>query len=197
MFTGLVKDIGTIVDIAKTGDWDLKIKTDKLSLFDLSIGGSIACSGICLTIISKTFNQFHVQVSGETLSKTTVMKWAPGTLINLEPALKLGDPFGGHIVTGHIDGVAFVTSKEHIGDSLRLEFEAPHELTRFLVPKGSAAIDGVSLTVNEVDHALFTVNLIPHTQHETTLGKLSIGDGVNFEVDTLARYIERLLQPHQ
>lgn len=195
MFTGLIRDIGTVVDVAKSGDWKIKIRTDKLPLANTANGASIACAGICLTVVSKTYNTFEVQVSGETLQKTTVMKWVPGTLVNLEPALRLGDELGGHMVTGHIDGVAFLTAKEQVGESLRLQFDAPHEMARFLAPKGSAALDGVSLTVNEVDHSLFTVNIIPHTQKETTLGKLSVGDGVNFEADLFARYIERLSKP--
>jgi riboflavin synthase len=192
MFTGLIRDIGTIVDVAKSGDWTVKIKTNKLSLSGTPVGASIACAGICLTIVSKTYNAFEVQVSGETLKKTTVMNWIPDTLVNLEPALRLGDELGGHMVAGHVDGVAFLTAKENVGDSLRLQFDAPHEMARFIAPKGSVALDGVSLTVNEVDHSLFTVNIIPHTQNETTLGKLSVNDGVNFEADLLARYIERL-----
>jgi riboflavin synthase len=195
MFTGVIQDVGTIVDIVKNGDWVLKIKTDKLSLLSLSVGASIACSGVCLTVISKTYNTFQVQVSAETLSKTTIMKWDVGRRINLEPSLRLGDEMGGHIVTGHIDGVAFVTGKAKVCDSLRLQFDAPHEMVRFLAPKGSVTIDGVSLTVNEIDHAFFNVNVIPHTQDVTTLGKLSLGDAVNFEADMLARYVERLSQP--
>jgi len=197
MFTGIIQDIGSVVDVDKSGDWTIKIKTEKLSSLNLAIGGSMACSGICLTIIAKSYNSFQVQASAETLSKTTIMKWAPGMCINLEPALRVGDELGGHMVTGHIDGVAFVAAKERVGDSLRVQFEAPHELARFLAPKGSVAIDGVSLTVNEIDHALFTVNLIPHTQNITTLGKLSVGDGVNFEADMLARYAERLLHAQE
>ncbi len=195
MFTGLVKDIGTVAGIEKTGDWTIKIKPKKLSLFDLSVGASIACSGICLTVVAKTFGSFQVQVSAETLSKTTALKWEAGTRLNLEPALRLSDSLGGHIVTGHVDGVAFLVAKERAGDSLTLRFEAPHELARFLAPKGSVALDGVSLTVNEVDHAQFTINIIPHTQEETTLSELSIGGGVNFEIDMLARYVERLMRP--
>jgi riboflavin synthase len=191
MFTGIIQDIGTITDIAKNGDWLLSIKTDKLPLATTALGASIACSGICLTVISKTENSFQVQASAETLSKTTIMHWKSGTRINLEPALRMGDELGGHLVTGHIDGVAFVTSKRKEGDSLRLQFEVPHELSRFLAPKGSATLDGTSLTVNEVNGAVFGVNIIPHTQTETTLGALAIGDAVNFEVDMIARYIER------
>jgi riboflavin synthase len=197
MFTGIIQDIGTVVDVVKNGDWEIKIKTDKLSLFNVSIGASVACSGICLTVISKSYNTFKVQASSETLSKTTIMKWEPGRLVNLEPAMRLGDEFGGHIVTGHIDGIAFVTSKERIGDSVKLQFDAPHEFSRFLAPKGSVTIDGVSLTINELDHALFNVNIIPHTQNETTLGKISVGTAVNLEVDMFARYIERLMRPQE
>jgi riboflavin synthase len=195
MFTGIIQDIGTVVDVEKSGDWTLKIKTNKLSLLNMQVGASVACSGICLTVIAKTYNTFQVQASAETLSKTTLMKWVSGTLINLEPALRLGDELGGHMVSGHIDGVAFVAGKEKAGDSIRFQFEAPHDLIRFIAPKGSVAIDGVSLTVNEIDHALFNVNVIPHTQTATTLNKLSVGDAVNFEADLLARYAERLLRP--
>jgi riboflavin synthase len=193
MFTGIIQDIGTVVDVAKSGDWTIKIKTDKMSLLNMTIGSSMCCSGICLTIVSKTYNTFQVQASAETLSKTTMMKWLPGTQINLEPALRAGDPMGGHIVSGHVDGVAFIAAKERIDDSIRFQIDAPHEFSRFIAPKGSVAIDGVSLTINEINHALFNVNIIPHTQSATTLGKLSVGDGVNFEVDLLARYAERLL----
>jgi riboflavin synthase len=195
MFTGIIQDIGTVVDVVKNGDWTLKIKTDKLSLYNTPSGASIACSGICLTVVSKIYNTFEVQASVETLSKTTLMTWVPGTLVNIEPALRMGDELGGHYVTGHVDGTAFVTAKERVGESLRFQFDAPHELVRFLAPKGSVTIDGVALTINEVDRALFTVNIIPHTQNTTTLGKLSIGNAVNFEVDMLARYIERLTRP--
>ncbi len=197
MFTGIVQDVGTVVDIVKDGDWLIKIKADKLSLFRTPIGASMACAGICLTIVSKSYSTFDVQVSPETLSKTTIMNWKPGTCVNLEPALRVGDELGGHFVTGHIDGVAFVTAKARENNCVRLQIGAPTELARFLAPKGSATIDGVSLTVNEIDHALFTVTLIPHTQEVTTLGELSVDDAVNFEADMIARYTERLLHPRQ
>ncbi len=197
MFTGIVQDMGTIVDIAKDGDWLIKIKTEKLSLLRTPIGASIACAGICLTVISKTYNTFQVQVSPETMSKTTVMKWTPGTRVNLEPALRVGDELGGHFVTGHVDGIAFVTAKTRENNCLRLQIGAPAELARFLAPKGSATIDGVALTVNEIDHAFFNVTLIPHTQDVTTLGGLAVDDAVNFEADMIARYAERLLHPQQ
>jgi len=193
MFTGIVQDIGIVTDIKKSGDWLLTIKTNHLSLTQTAIGASIACSGICLTVIGKTDTTFQIQASAETLAKTTLMHWQKDTRVNLEPALRMGDELGGHLVTGHVDGVAFVTAKNKEGDSLRLQFEAPHDYARFLAPKGSAVIDGVSLTINEIDQARFGVNIIPHTQVATTLGKVAIGDAVNFEVDMIARYIERLL----
>jgi riboflavin synthase len=193
MFTGIVQDIGIVTDIAKKGDWLLTIKTNHMSLAHTTIGASVSCSGICLTVIAKTNDSFQVQASAETLAKTTMMHWQSGTCINLEPALRMGDELGGHLVTGHVDGVAFVTSKNKEGDSIRLQFEAPAEYTRFLAPKGSAVVDGVSLTINEIDHARFGVNIIPHTQTATTLGKIAIGDAVNFEVDMIARYVEQLL----
>ena len=197
MFTGIVQDVGTIVDIVRDGDWTVKIKTDKLSLLRTSIGASMACAGICLTITSKTYNTFQVQASPETLSKTTIMKWTQGTRVNLEPALHVGDELGGHFVTGHVDGIAFVTAKTRENNCVRMTFAAPAELSRFLAPKGSATIDGVSLTVNEIDHAFFNVTLIPHTLDVTTLGALSVNDAVNFEADMIARYAERLLHPQQ
>lgn len=197
MFTGIVQDVGTIVDIVKDGDWTIKIKTDKLSLLRTPVGASMACAGICLTLIAKTYNTFQVQASPETLSKTTVMKWKPGMRVNLEPALHVGDELGGHFVTGHVDGVAFVTAKTRDSNCVRMTFGAPAELARFLAPKGSATIDGVSLTVNEIDHAFFNVTLIPHTLEATTLGALSVDDAVNFEADMIARYAERLLHPQQ
>ncbi|MCL2474232.1 MAG: riboflavin synthase [Alphaproteobacteria bacterium] len=196
MFTGIVRDVGTVVDITQNADRVFKIKTEKLSLFNTNIGASMCCSGVCLTVVSKFFNTFVVQASAETLSKTTLLNWGVGTKVNLEPALRLGDELGGHIVTGHVDGVAFVSAKEKSGDSIKLQFEAGAELSRFLAPKGSVTIDGVSLTINSVSHASFEVNIIPHTRLETTLDKLSVGDGVNLEIDVLARYLERLQRPY-
>ena len=170
----------------------MTIKTG-LPLTNTAIGASIACSGACLTVIAKTADTFDVQVSGETLAKTTLKHWTIGTNVNLEPALRMGDELGGHLVTGHVDGVARVVGVKREGDSIRLTFEAPKDLARFLAPKGSAVIEGVSLTVNEVDGATFGVNIIPHTQTATTLGALREGDSVNFEVDMIARYLDRLL----
>ncbi|MGB9152550.1 MAG: riboflavin synthase [Alphaproteobacteria bacterium] len=194
MFTGIIQDIGIITGIVKSGDWLLTIKTEKLSLASTAIGASIACSGACLTVIAKSDNTFQVQASAETLDKTTMRDWKSGTRINLEPALRMGDELGGHLVSGHVDGVAAVTARWQEGDSVRLQFEVSHELSRFLASKGSAVIDGVSLTVNECEGMLFDVNIIPHTQTATTLGALNVGDKVNFEVDLIARYTERLLR---
>lgn len=202
MFTGIIQDIGTITAIDKQGDWTLTIATEKLALDKTALGASISCSGICLTVIDlesrsgdmrSNRDQFKVQISMETLSKTTAIHWRLGQRINLETALKMGDELGGHILSGHVDGVARVVGKEPERDSLRYVFEVPSQFAKFLAPKGSAAIDGVSLTVNEVNGAKFSVNIIPHTQNMTTLAALEIGDEVNFEVDMIARYVERML----
>ncbi|MDR3450446.1 MAG: riboflavin synthase [Alphaproteobacteria bacterium] len=194
MFTGIVEDIGSVASIDKKGDWRVTVKIARLPLDNTAIGASISCSGACLTVISKTADTFDVQVSGESLAKTTLKHWLPGMRVNLEPALRMGDELGGHLVSGHVDGVARVVSRAQDGDSLRFVFEAPQELARYLAPKGSAVIEGVSLTVNEVKGAQFGVNIIPHTQTATTLGTLQPGDEVNFEVDMIARYLDRLLQ---
>jgi len=193
MFTGIVQDIGEIAAIDKQGDWTLTIAVKKFPLDKTSIGASISCNGICLTVIEKENNQFKVQVSAETLSKTTALHWRTGTRINLEPALRMGDELGGHLVSGHIDGVARLKDKQKEGDSWRYLFEAPHEFAKFIAPKGSITLDGVSLTINEVKGAQFGVNLIPHTLSETALGTLEPGGEVNFEVDMMVRYVERLL----
>jgi riboflavin synthase len=193
MFTGIIQDIGVVTDIVKNGDWVLTIKTG-LPLATTPIGASIACSGACLTVISKTEDSFTVQASQETVGLTTVKHWSVGTRVNLEPALRMGDELGGHLVSGHVDGIARVISRIAEGDSVRLTFDASEAFKRFIAPKGSAVIDGVSLTVNEADGAIFGVNIIPHTQSATTLGALQIGDEVNFEVDLIARYLDRLIQ---
>lgn len=194
MFTGIIHDIGSIAAIDKTGDWTLTIATKKLPLEKTALGASVACSGICLTVIEKSAGQFKVQVSMETLSKTSAVHWKTGQRINLEPALRMGDELGGHLLSGHVDGVARVVSRSGEGDSLRLQFEVPGQFARFLAPKGSAAIDGVSLTVNDVDGARFGVNIIPHTQDMTTLASLNPGDEANFEVDMIARYVARMTE---
>jgi riboflavin synthase len=195
MFTGIIQDIGVVAGIVKDGDWLLTIEPRALPLAQTSIGASIACSGVCLTVVAKADKWFQVQTSTETLDKTTIKNWQSGTHINLEPALRMGDPLGGHLVSGHVDGVGRVITTTKEQDSLRLQFEAPQDMARFLAAKGSVTIDGVSLTVNDVEGARFTVNIIPHTQSATTLGKLATGDAVNFEADMMARYADRLLHP--
>jgi riboflavin synthase len=193
MFTGIIQNIGTVAEIVKQGDWVLTIKTG-LPLAATPIGASIACSGACLTVISKTADTFTVQASHETIDVTTIKHWSVGTRVNLEPALRMGDELGGHLVSGHVDGIAKLFSRAADSDSVRLIFDAPEAFQRFIAPKGSVVIDGVSLTVNEADGARFGINIIPHTQTATTLGALQAGDEVNFEVDLIARYLDRLIQ---
>ena len=195
MFTGIVQDIGEITAIDKKGDWVVAVATH-LPLTQTAIGASIAHSGVCLTVLEfgdkGTRREYKVQLSEETLSKTTALRWQVGTKINLETALKVGDELGGHYVSGHIDGIARVTGLTQSGDSWRVQFDVPMEFARFIAAKGSVTIDGVSLTVNYVDGVQFGVNIIPHTQKVTTLGGLKIGDETNFEVDMIARYVDRM-----
>jgi len=193
MFTGIIQDIGTILSVDKTGDWTLAVAVSNLRVDKMAIGASIACNGICLTMIEKEKVSFKAQVSAETISRTTVSHWQPHMFVNLEPALRMGDDLGGHLVSGHIDGVARITAKQKDGDSLRLSFQVPHEFTKFIASKGSIALNGVSLTVNEVEKDRFGVNIIPHTLNQTTFGDLEVDGEVNFEVDLMARYAERLL----
>ena len=162
----------------------------------VDMGASIACDGVCLTVVDKAPGWFAVDISAETLSKTNIGAdgWQVGQQLNLERALRVGDELGGHIVSGHVDGVARVVGARNEGDSLRLTFEAPAELARFIAPKGSVALNGTSLTVNEVDGNRFGVNLIPHTRQVTTWGGVAMGDEVNLEIDTLARYVARLAE---
>ena len=193
MFTGIVTDIGKVRSIEKTGDIRVEI-TSQIDTDLINIGASICCSGVCLTVIDKKDNWFAVEVSGETLSKTILGSWKLNSLVNLERALKMGDEMGGHLVSGHVDGIAQVQKIQKEGDSLRVRFTTDDLLKRFLAPKGSVTINGVSLTVNEVEKNYFGVNLVSHTQEETTLGELSIGESVNLEIDMLARYVARLLE---
>jgi len=195
MFTGIITDVGTVDLVSRRGDTTFKIK----ATYDptgIPIGASIACSGACLTVISKGGQAgqswFQVEVSAETLSKTTLGAWDVGRKINLERSLKVGDEIGGHIVSGHVDGVGEVVSIAPEGDSTRVRIEAPKTLAKFIAPKGSIALDGTSLTVNEVDGAVFGVNIIPHTSKVTTWGDLRQGDKINIEIDMLARYLARL-----
>jgi riboflavin synthase len=200
MFTGIVTDLGEVTDIVKggaSGDLRFTIAT-RYDMASVALGASICCSGCCLTVTSKGQaggrGWFTVDVSGETLSKTTLGRWTTGQRINLERSLKLGDELGGHLVYGHVDGVGRIVSMTPEGGSVRFVFEVPEALAGFVAPKGSIAIDGVSLTVNEVEGIRFGVNIIPHTQAETTFGAASPGDPVNLEADMLARYVARLLE---
>ena len=200
MFTGIVTDIGEIVSLtpggqgsSSRGDRRFTIRT-KHDVKPIPMGASIACSGCCLTVIDKAVDQFTVEASGETLDKTHLGEWRAGTRINLELSLKLGDELGGHLVYGHVDGVGKIVSMTPEGGSVRFVFEAPGELARFIASKGSIAVDGISLTVNEVSQNRFGVNIISHTQAVTTLGQAKPGQRVNLEVDMLARYVQRLLE---
>lgn len=193
MFTGIVTDIGTVTAREARGDTRFRIRT-AYDTASIAIGASIACSGVCLTVVQKGEDWFTVDVSAETLSRTGLGNWREGSRINLERSLRVGDELGGHIVSGHVDGVGEVTMVKPEGDSLRIEIRAPDALAAFIAEKGSITVDGVSLTVNSVEGARFGVNLIPHTQQVTTLGSLKAGDRVNLEIDTLARYVARLQQ---
>ena len=193
MFTGIITDIGTITELEQAGDLRARIRTG-YDTGSIDIGASIASDGVCLTVIALGPDWYDVQISAETVSKTNISDWREGSRVNLERALRLGDELGGHIVTGHVDGVAEVRSVEDEGDSTRIAFRAPDALARFIAPKGSMALNGTSLTVNDVSGAEFGVNLIPHTKQATTWGAVAPGDRVNLEIDTLARYVARLAE---
>ena len=192
MFTGIVTDVGRVRAVAAQGDTRFTIETG----FDtrgIALGASIACAGVCLTAVETGTDWFAVQASAETLAVTTLGRWQAGTAINLERALKAGDELGGHLVSGHIDGVAQVAERRPEGASIRLSVDVPPPLARFIAAKGSIAIDGVSLTVNGVAGERVEINIIDHTARHTTLGALRPGDPVNVEIDMLARYVARLL----
>jgi len=196
MFTGIITDIGRVVSVQKRGDTRARIATG-YAPDGIDLGASIACDGACLTVIARGRDDagqgwFDVEYSAETVSKTNLGTWAEGQRVNLERALRVGDELGGHIVSGHVDGVARVVSVRTEGDSTRVRFRAPDALARFIAPKGSVALNGTSLTVNEVEGAEFGVNFIPHTKAHTTWGDVAEGDRVNLEIDTLARYVARL-----
>lgn len=194
MFTGIVTDVGTVLALDQRGDLKARIGT-AYDAGGIDIGASIACEGVCLTVTARgrdPQNWFDVDISAETVSKTNLAGWHVGKRLNLERALRVGDELGGHIVSGHVDGVAEVTGLAREGDSLRVTFRAPEPLAKFIAPKGSIALNGTSLTVNEVDGCSFGVNLIPHTQAVTTWNEVAIGQQVNLEVDTMARYVARL-----
>ncbi|MXU65237.1 riboflavin synthase [Oceanomicrobium pacificus] len=200
MFTGIITDIGTIVEVTEAGDLHARIGTS-YDMSGVDLGASIACDGVCLTVVDRgasedgTGGWFDVTISAETLSKTAIggpKGWTGGRRVNLERALRLGDELGGHIVSGHVDGIATVTGVQDEGESTRFTFEAPAALAKFIAPKGSVALNGTSLTVNEVDGTRFGVNIIPHTKACTTWGDVEAGDPVHLEIDTLARYVARL-----
>ncbi|MCR4302032.1 MAG: riboflavin synthase [Sulfuricaulis sp.] len=194
MFTGIVQSIGKILATEKKdGDARLRVDTGKLDMANVKTGDSIAVSGVCLTLVEFSTTAFSADVSNETFSRTTLGRLRPGDAVNLEKALTLSTPLGGHLVSGHVDGVGSVTSLESDGRSVLIWFEAPVGLARYIAEKGSIGVDGVSLTVNAVSGARFGVNLVPHTLAETTLGNLNEGATVNLEVDMLARYLERLM----
>jgi len=191
MFTGIITDIGIIRALEPKGDLRVRIATG-YETAGIDLGASIASDGVCLTVVALGPDWYEVQVSAETVAKTNLGRWTVGRRVNLERALRLGDELGGHIVSGHVDGVAEVVGLREEGESTRLRFRAPDHLAGFIAPKGSVALNGTSLTVNEVEGAEFGVNLIPHTKTVTTWGDVALGDRVNLEIDTLARYVARL-----
>ena len=196
MFTGIVTDIGTIRSAEQRGDLRLVIAT-RYDLAAVDLGASIACSGACLTVVDKGDDWFAVDLSAETIARTASGQWAAGNRLNLERALRMGDELGGHMVTGHVDAVGMVVAVTPEGDSNRIGIAAPLSLARFIASKGSITVDGVSLTVNEVedlaDGAQFTLNLIPHSAAHTTLGDLATGREVNLEIDLISRYLNRMI----
>ena len=196
MFTGIITDIGTVRSVEDRGDRRLVIACEA-DLSDVAMGASIACSGACLTVVDKGDDWFAVDVSAETVSKTAPDLWTKGARLNLERALRMGDELGGHIVTGHVDGLATVIATEDVGDSRKVTMEIARGLGAMLAPKGSVTLDGASLTVNTVEDrgtsTRFTVNLIPHTASHTTFDEMPVGRALNLEVDVLARYLQRMV----
>ena len=194
MFTGIVQDVGRVQELGKRGgDARMVVAFERLDPAGIRVGDSICVQGVCLTVTELLGRAFAADVSRETLSLTTLGDLAVGSPLNLETSLRAGDPLGGHLVSGHVDGVAHVVAVSGDARSLRLKIAVPSELARYIARKGSIAVDGVSLTINEVEDAVFGVNIIPHTQAVTTLGKLAGGARVNLEVDQVARYVEQLL----
>ena len=199
MFTGIVTDVGEVLSVGEGDDVRIAVAT-AYDVETIAIGASIACSGACLTVVDKGGadtggNWFAAEVSGETRGRTTLGAWRAGTRVNLERSLAVGDELGGHFVLGHVDGVAGIDRREPVGDSVRLTCAVPGELRRFVAEKGSVTLDGVSFTVNRVEGETFEVNVVPHTLRGTTFGAARPGDGVNLEVDVLARYLARLSDP--
>lgn len=193
MFTGIITDLGTVAEVHRDGDMHARIATG-YDTGGIDIGASIASDGVCLTVVDLGPDWYAVDISAETLSKTNLGAWAVGKRVNLERALKVGDELGGHIVSGHVDGVAEVIAVEAEGESTRVRLRAPDALAKFIAPKGSVALNGTSLTVNEVEGAVFGVNLIAHTKEVTNWGQVAVDDAVNLEIDTLARYVARLTE---
>jgi len=191
MFTGIITDVGKVRVLEKRGDLRARIESG-YDMGGVDISASIACDGVCLTVVDKGGDWFDVDISAETVSKTNLDGWAEGRRVNLERALKVGDELGGHIVSGHVDGLATIVAIRDEGDSTRFTLQAPEALARFVAPKGSVALNGTSLTVNEVEGSDFGINVIPHTKDATTWGDAVVGDLVNLEIDTLARYVARL-----
>ncbi len=193
MFTGIITDIGTISELKQEGDLRARISTS-YDTSGIDMGASIASDGVCLTVVDLGPDWYEVQVSRETVDMTNLGDWRVGRRVNLERALKVGDELGGHIVSGHVDGVAEVIAMRDEGDSTRVTLRAPLALAKFIAPKGSVALNGTSLTVNEVEGCDFGINFIPHTKVATTWGDVGVGDRVNLEIDTLARYVARLAE---
>jgi riboflavin synthase len=195
MFTGIIIATGTVSSLAeKSGDLELGIDAPDLDASRTGLGDSVSVQGVCLTVTRKEVTRFFADVSRETLAKTTLGKLTRGSRVNLEPSLRAGDALGGHLVSGHVDAVGTLETRVRDARSWRLEFELPAPLMRFVAPKGSICLDGVSLTVNQVEDRRFDVNIIPHTCKVTTLGELDLHDGVNVEIDVIARYIGRLAE---
>lgn len=194
MFTGIVSDLGVVRKLDQKGDLRARIGTS-YDISGIDLGASIACDGVCLTVVAMGAdggNWFDVDISAESVNATNIGAWTVDRQLNLERALRLGDELGGHIVSGHVDGVAEIISVTDEGDSTRFVFRAPEALAKFIAPKGSVALNGTSLTVNAVDGCDFGVNIIPHTKEVTTWGNAAAGDFVNLEIDTMARYVARL-----
>ena len=196
MFTGIVSDVGRVTRVDERNDVRRIAIASAYDAATIDVGSSIACNGICLTVVSRGTEAgdatFEVEAAPETLSITTAQDWGVGTRINLERSLRLGDELGGHLVSGHVDGLATVISREDYSETTKFVFEAPHDLARFIAPKGSVSLDGTSLTVNGVDGDRFDCLLIPHTLKVTTWGERQPGDRINLEVDTIARYVARI-----
>lgn len=193
MFTGIITDMGTVIEVQRKGDMRARIQT-RYDTKRIEIGASLASDGVCLTVVDLGADWYEVDISAETLDKTNLGSWQAGRRVNLERALRVGDELGGHIVSGHVDGMARIVSITPEGDSKRFVFRAPEPLARFIAPKGSVALNGTSFTVNAVEGVEFGVNIIPHTQSVTTWGSVAAGADVNIEIDTLARYVARLAE---